>query len=399
MRSPLRIDIALGAFVAAAHLAVNPLLGKSIGVLYGDASTYHRLAKRLAESLVYGPPQTHRAPGWPIVLAVPYRFFGANPTYGLVLNAVLTGLTVVVLVKLGERLGLTVRQARIAAVGYGLFPWILVIGSTLYSETLFNLLAVSLCLIVVKLRAKRPTSIWWWLIAGLVAGCAALVRPQMALWFPVGLVFALGRRWDWKAAIVMAVGVVMIISPWAWRNYQRFDAFVPLTTSGGASLWAANNDLSGPGLVQFRLLPPVAGANEIQVDKARRRIALDWIRTHPGEFAKRVPQRLVRTFDPMSRGDKGAFGSTSLRWAVRTAWLGVLFTIFLGLLKFHRGRWLAPISFVVFVSLLPVTFGGGTFRYLIPALPFLALWSVVGVWQILGWWRRTYAPTGRAASG
>jgi hypothetical protein len=112
----------IGGFVAIVHLGAASVLSSSVGALYEDGSDFHKLAVGLAQNLDYGPPEAFRPPGWPMLLAVPYRIFGAHPNVGIVLIALLAGLTVVVLIRLGERLGLTRLESCLAGLGYGLFP-------------------------------------------------------------------------------------------------------------------------------------------------------------------------------------------------------------------------------------------------------------------------------------
>lgn len=374
-RKSLRIDVAIGSLAAAFQVACALLLSGSVDPLYGDAADYHRLAGGLAHSLTYGPPQAVRPPGWPIVLGFSYWVFGSLPIVGIALNAVLIGLSFVMLVQLGQTLGLTTNQGRAAGLGYCLFPWVLVVGSTLYAEIFFNFLLILLCWVVVRVRSAHQISSWWWIAPGLIAGYSCLVRPVMAFWLPAGLLFALSRQVKWRAAIAATLGIVLILTPWTIRNYQRLGSFVPLSTNGGNTLMQANNDTSGAGMSE---VPPVSG-DEATWDPVHRQVALNWVKQHPGEFAKRVPQRLVRTLDPAALGASGVVGSPTPRWAARGLWLCALIAIAIGLIKRHRRNWLVPLSIVTFVALLPVTVYGGAFRFLMPALPFFALWAVVGI--------------------
>src|SRR5271165_2124726 len=120
---------ALGALVAIAHIGAAGVLHRSIGALYEDGRDFNGLAAGLARELSYGPPEAFRPPGWPMLLAVPYRAFGVHPNLGLALNAILGGLAVVALVRLGQQLGLTRLQSAVAGLAYGLFPWVLIIGA------------------------------------------------------------------------------------------------------------------------------------------------------------------------------------------------------------------------------------------------------------------------------
>ena len=368
----------LGLAVGVIHLGTYSALAKFVGPLYEDASEFSSLADGLAQHFHYGAPSAYRAPGWPALLALPYRIFGTHPALGLALNAVLVGLAVVGLIHLGQALGLSPFQARLAAVGYGLFPWVIVIGSTLYAETLFNSLTILIALLLVKFHANRPPA-WQWAALGLLCGYTIMVRTVLVFWLPVGLLFALGRRFAWKSAAAMLLGTVVIVGAWSWRNVERLDAFVPFTTAGGGTLAVANNDAAGSGQAPSGL-PPVRGG-EVARDRAYKEFAQDWIREHPAEFASRVPQRIVRTFDPVTRLNKGVFAPPALRWTARVLWLIALSIIGLGLFNRHRGAWLIPVSLAVMLTLPVAVFGGG-FRFLIPALPFLALWFVAGASEL-----------------
>jgi 4-amino-4-deoxy-L-arabinose transferase-like glycosyltransferase len=382
----------VGALVCAAHLIVSAALSRSVGALYEDGGHFHVLAAGLASDLDFGPPnfEAARPPGWPMLLAIPYRIFGPHPNVGLALTAVLAGLTAVALMHLGQRLGMTLRQATLAGLAYGLFPWVLIIGATLYAESLFNLLTVVLCYLVVELRERRQAA-WWWLAAGLLAGYATLVRPVMAFWLPALVIFALGRRLDWRATLGVVMGLAIVLGAWSWRNYERLDAFVPLTTAAGVTMAIANNDFSDAGHSNEGL--PVPPDDEVQNDRFMRDLATEWIRENPAEFAERVPERLLRTFDPVTRLHHGVLLEPASRWAVRVAWIAALLLAAVGLYRRHRGPWLVPLSLAVLLTVQVVIFGGA-FRFLVPALPFLALWAIVGA----AWLKDTVAPRNSAWS-
>ena len=367
--------------MTVAHVVAAAALNRAVGALYEDGAHFHLLAAGLAADFDYGPTnfEAARPPGWPMLLAIPYRLLGAHPNVGLVLAAVLAGLSAVALMHLGQRLGLDLRQSTIAALAFGFFPWNLVIGAALYAESLFILLTIVLCYVVLVLR-DRQSATWWWLAVGVLAAYATLVRPVMAFWLPALVLFALGRRIDWRAATCAVVGLAIVFGAWTWRNYERLDAFVPLTTAGGVTIALANNDLSDSAQAREGL--PIPPDDEVDNDRFLRDFATAWIREHPVEFAQRVPERVVRTLDPVTRLNRGVFLSPAPRWAVRTAWLGVLALVAVGMVRRHRGDWLVPMSFVVLLTAQVAVFGGG-FRFLIPALPFLALWAVLGADAII----------------
>ena len=324
----------LGAAVAAVHVTAAAAASDSLGPLYEDGGVFHTLAAGLAERFVYGSPDAFRSPGWPLLLAIPYRLFGAHPWIGLVLSAVLAGLTVVALIRLGNVLGLTGFQSSLAAVGYGIFPWTLIMGAALYSETLYNLIAVFLCLVIIRFRDRRDElSSWWWILPGLLIGYGTLVRSVLVFWIPAGMLFAFivsRKRVDWRALAALCCGIALVLSVWTVRNAVTLDAFVPLNTAGGSTLATANNDESGAAQEPSGV--PPSPDDEIAANRFLNEFATDWIKEHPAEFAARVPQRVVRTFDPVTKLNKGVVGSEALRWTARVLWGLLLILIALSLI-------------------------------------------------------------------
>jgi 4-amino-4-deoxy-L-arabinose transferase-like glycosyltransferase len=362
-----------------AQVAADVVAHGRLDALYFDGADYHRLAAGLAEHGTYGPPIADRPPGWPVLLAAVYRAVGIHPTAGLALNVTLAGLAAALVVLLAGRLGLSPLGAGVAGLIAGLCPWSLVLGATLYTETLYTLLVVLLVLLVIGARGRRA-QVTWWAGIGLTTGVGILVRPQLVIWVPFALCFALaGRR---PAAALAFLGVViLVLTPWTVRNYARLGAFVPLDTRGGVTLAVANNDLSEGGQ-SIEGLPQIPAGTEVENDRAYRSAAVHWILADPVRFVGRMDDRLVRTFDPMTKLIHGIFGSVSQRWTVRVIWIVLMAFVAWGLILHHRGPWLVPISIVAATLLLVVGFGGG-FRFLVPVVPFLSIWGVAGLTDVM----------------
>jgi Dolichyl-phosphate-mannose-protein mannosyltransferase len=373
------VAVGVGVVVAMAQVAIDVVARGRLDPLYFDGADYHRLAAGLAEHGTYGPPVADRPPGWPVLLAVVYRLVGVHPTAGLVVNVVLAGVAAGLTVLLAGRLGLPPLGAGVAGLAAGSCPWSLVLGATLYTETLYTLIVVVLALSVLAARDRRAQLAWWAGI-GVTTGVGILVRPQLVIWVPFALWFALAGRRP-TSALVFLGAIVLVLTPWTIRNYARLDSFVPFDTRGGATLAAANNDLSEGGQSTAGL-PRFPAGTEVENDRVFRSAAVHWITEDPLRFFGRMDDRLVRTFDPMTRLVHGTFGSVSLRWMVRGVWAVLLVIALWGLNLHHRGPWLVPISLVAATLLLVVVFGGG-FRFLVPVVPFLSIWGVAGMTDIL----------------
>jgi hypothetical protein len=377
---PLRyVAVGVGGAVAIAQVATDVVARGRLDPLYFDGADYHRLAAGLAEHGTYGPPIADRPPGWPVLLTAVYRVVGIHPTAGLALNVALAGLAAALVVLLAGRLGLSPLGAGAAGLTAGLCPWSLVLGATLYTETFYTLLVVLLALLVIASRGQRA-QVAWWAGIGLTTGVGILVRPQLVIWVPFAVCFALASRRP-AAALAFAGAVVLVLTPWTVRNYARLGTFVPFDTRGGVTLAVANNDLSEGGQSTAGL-PRFPAGTEVENDRAFRSAAVHWILADPVRFVGRIDDRLVRTFDPMTKLVHGVFGSAFLRWTVRVIWMLLMAIALWGLVLHHRRRWLVPISFVTATLLLVVVFGGG-FRFLVPVVPFLSIWGVAGLTDVL----------------
>ena len=392
--APLRyVAVGVGALVAMAQVAADVVARGRLDPLYFDGGVYHRLAAGLAEHGVYGPPIANRPPGWPVLLAAVYRGVGIHPTAGLALNVVLAGLAAALVVLLAGRLGLSPLGAGAAGLIAGLCPWSLVLGATLYTETLYTLLVVLLALLVIGGRGRRA-QVGWWAGIGLATGVGILARPQLVIWVPFALCFAFASRRPAAALAFLGV-VVLVLTPWAVRNYARLGSFVPLDTRGGETLAVANNDLSEGGQ-SIEGLPQIPAGTEVENDRAYRSAAVQWILADPLRFVGRMDDRLVRTFDPVTKLIHGTFGSVSQRWTVRVIWIVLLAFVVWGLALHHRGPWLVPSSIVAATLLLVVGFGGG-FRFLVPVVPFLSIWGVAGLTDVMTVRLQDHRPRGVAA--
>ncbi|MFH5806638.1 hypothetical protein ACG2DA_21525, partial [Alienimonas sp. DA493] len=86
-------------------------------------------------------------------------------------------------------------------------------------------------------------------LTGVLFGLSALCRPTV---WAFGGLWALGWIWDrlrgragwrlgWGRLALGAVGVTLIVGPWAVRNWVVFDRPIVMTTHGGYTLHLANN--------------------------------------------------------------------------------------------------------------------------------------------------------------
>ncbi len=229
--------------------------------LEADAADYQRLANGIREGRGYldglGRPTSWRPPLYPAFLAVVQGTIGGEPAVRLV-QAGLSTLTVGLVYLAGlwtagrvvgslAALFTAVELAQIFSVSHHL------------SETLFTTLLMAS--VVVLLRA-RGGGLGPAIGAGVLLGLGTLARGALVL-FPFAVVSMWlvanrssspsGRfRWPLGRLAVLLMAYAMTLAPWALRNARVHDAFVPVATQGGATLYGGNHPLDG---WKFGMLP------------------------------------------------------------------------------------------------------------------------------------------------
>ena len=281
-----------------------------------DAAFHHHWAKGLATGdwsvpQAYEDPQIRstaylRPPGYPMFLAGVYAIFGVNDMAPRIVQMALGVVSCVLAFVLARRwfsaaAGLT--TAGLMA-GYWLFPYF---ESKLHAPSLLIVLGLG-TLYAMSLWAQR-VSVWRVVVAGLLVGCFALVRPTI---LPFGLVATVWLLWvmrrrqetasRWaKAVLGYGVGVLVVIAPATIRNAIVSGQFVLISSNAGVNLYIGNNEASTgcfinyfPGLGDFGTCfdyPAITRAVSRRVGKPMRdaeisryfaSLAMQYMREHPG---------------------------------------------------------------------------------------------------------------------
>jgi Dolichyl-phosphate-mannose-protein mannosyltransferase len=214
----------------------------------GDAPFYIELAWNWLKNRVYGFP-VHgvltavdmRTPGYPAFLAAIFAFEGNSPRAAMLAQAVLDVVTCGVIALIAARLAPREykQRAGIAALWLAaLCPFTANYTAVVLTETLTIFLTAVAILVLLQTQIGPGGGNAFvrdgffgdpWFLAGLVVGLGTLVRPETPLiLFAAGLVL-LGKWWrprDWRklvrAGVLMGVGLVLPLLPWAARNWRAF---------------------------------------------------------------------------------------------------------------------------------------------------------------------------------
>jgi hypothetical protein len=143
----------------------------------------------------------------------------------------------------------------------------------------------------------------------LLLGAAALTRPFALLAAPLfALVILLAFRGQWMRALLggalLGLGVLLVVAPWTYRNWQVHQHPVLIATNGGSTFYGGNNDriirewrlwgswVSTTDLPQRELID--AAPDEVAHDAVEWRLGRQWVAEHPGGALLTAPLKLAR---------------------------------------------------------------------------------------------------------
>lgn len=379
----VRVDVvAVGvaaAMVAAAWILIHPI------VLESDFLAYYEAALSVSSGGPYvfdGHPSAYWAPGYPLLLALVFKVFGAGLVTVAAVNVALHAAGAMLAFVLASAL----TRSRLAAFACAAFvtldPDILLTVSNAASENLALPLMTAAALAWIawgKTKRGQAAS-----ALGALLGLAALTRPVVQY---VPLLFAAMALWPGRArrpllqVAILIAAFVIVLSPWVVRNALVIGEPV-VTTNGGANLALVYREGATGRYDDARLEPRIAvesPADELLAADAYQRRALAYAVRHPAESLRSVVRGARMLLVP-SAADRGlAGGGSSVAALVLTA-AGYLRTALLVIVAWGlispRARATYPditlgllaLSWVVVHALA----APGTPRFLIPVLPVIA---------------------------
>ncbi|MBI1314916.1 hypothetical protein GC176_26785 [bacterium] len=397
--------LALLAFAFALRCAAVVVRWENLTI---DRDAYLAIAENLQAGngfcSVPGKPTAFRPPLYPLLLAACLALGGP-----CAIAAVQTGLgtaTVGLTWRLARNAGFSTRLALLAGLLTAVDPLLLEHVTQPMTETLFTFLSTALLCSLTRptgISVARP------LLSGLLIGLAALCRPSIwafvLLWLIAATGFALCRRVrgsamrhaevsDWQRGLTIAIVAGLVVSPWVLRNWIDFGRPIVMTTHGGYTLALGNNErfftdvVAGPenvwseaGLQRWqreterRLVESgVDHANELEKDAAMSRLAVEWIRNHPLEFASASWLRVQRFWAVRPQRDDS--GSELLRAAIGIWYATTLLAAVAGLAR-HRHclpRFHAVLLLTIALTLLHAVYWSNM-RMRSPLVPIVSLFA------------------------
>lgn len=339
-------------------------------------------------------PTATRVPVPVIYFALMYRLFGFSAQSLIIGQWILDILTCVLLFMIALKIFGDRRVAALTSAAWAIYVPELSMANSRYAEPMIAFLLA--CLAYVLVVAISTHSMWQFGLAGVVGGLATLSRPTLAVLplflFPVLVVlFRRQLRLAILACGVITLGGVLIISPWAYRNFKVYGAFVPTSTLGGLIIFRDHYLMDRDDYLVFRdyytveaackevldrrfgsvAVVEMADNTQLLIDRTYREEALAKIWQYPGRYLVLCLVRLFRLWFNIGYG-------ASPSWRSYLILIGhlTLLGLFVKALVSYRGAWLTRIA-PILAMLVHHTLGFmaivSDFRYSVPLAPYLIM--------------------------
>lgn len=367
-----------------------------------DAAWYFARASELANGLGYseaGTPTAFWPPGWPIMLSIVFKAFGASVLAAQIFNlgcAILIGWLTL---DLGRNILQSEVAGRVALLLLAIYPNSIGFVPLVLTEVFYTSLLLTGCWLLVVCRGYSAL-----LIGGLIFGVATLVKAQSLVVIPLIFGISVLRAQINVKNILVAAGkcatvimlAALVVFPWSYRNYQVFGEWVAVSTNGGLTLLTGNNpsargDYSPDDLLVTSIHRSVE--NQLDVDKEARNRAIEWIKANPGRFVGLMPLKLFRLWAPDGEAE-WAFQAGYKNYANYGFWFrvtryinqGYYVCLMLGFgwvgflllsrkVKISTNRfdwWLLPYAIALYPTMIALVFSGQS-RFHYPVMPFVMM--------------------------
>ena len=373
-----------------------------------DFHWYYQRASEIAQGRGYqldGVPTAYWPVGWPGFLGAMFKIFGTSVWTGKAVNFALSMAAIPLTFALGLRLFRSQATAILASLLVALHPGFIAYSGILASEPLFTVLTMGGALWLLR-GPDRPSG---WALGGLAFGLACLVRPQAAI-LPLLILLCLWL-WDarhrrahslWRSIWISHTAMMVVVGLWMIRCVVLMGGLFFVSTNGGDNLVIGAHDGATGRYVNPDTLRPT-NLSELGRDKAARELGKAWISNHKrawlGLAAPKLEEAFLAGRDVAYWGFQKEFGRLTVPGvgkdkrqylALRdlsvefSRWLLYL-TIFgmAACLAAQRSRRdapnfpVTPLAMIGASALVVVVFFGNS-RFILPVVPFMAMWAAHG---------------------
>ncbi|NEZ46179.1 hypothetical protein FDF74_03005 [Clostridium niameyense] len=216
-----------------------------------DFQKYQQIATNIfmGEGHYYlGKPIAFQPMGYPFVLGYFYKFIGSNEiVLGKVLNVLFSTITLIIILKILFKIYNNLIIIYITYVVITFLPNYIVYNNVLGSEVLTTLLLAS----IIYLQLCNFNNKCRYVIIGILIGLATLTKPFFILYPVIISIVEWLKNKDIKQQLklffISTTVMCMVIAPWTYRNYKKFNLLIPISYNGGYVLFINNNNNNNNG--------------------------------------------------------------------------------------------------------------------------------------------------------
>lgn len=341
----------------------------------GDGLTYWQEATILTTQHRYDG--VFFPPGLPLFEAPLLMLFGVHTWVATLYTLITFSLIFYLVRQLGTRIGHR-RVAGLACALVAIWPNNIACAGTNDKEELLAVLITGAFLLFLRSREAHGWSrVALLFVAGLLTGGATLAQPAF-LMFPA-VIFGNEVFWSPRTAgglvrgldrsLVFALGLLLAVAPWTYRNYRVYHRMVLVTVNGGSVFFRANNPKAN---AQYVPEPP----KELRKDpftasEEGYREGKRWIRENPAAFAMLAIRKQVVFLGDDTTGIYESLKRDRQPSAILYAGLKMLANLF----------WVAIFGFVFVASSWMFRTGRWRIWYGICVLPLMYQWFIDSIFE------------------
>ena len=376
-----------------------------------DSHEYDRWAQEIVGGNWLGSEVFFQPPLYPYFLALIYKSFGRNLDVVYLLQILLALGGCYALYRTGRKLagetaGLT---AAALAAAYGVFIFHDV---QILKESVAVTVVCFLLWVLVEVRENQRIRLW--LLAGVLCGVLSLLRENTLFVVPFLLLLTYKpsekKRYFLLRSTSLLLGVFIILTPVAFRNWWVGGDFLPTTFQGGVNFYIGNNPqakgtyqpiVPGKQIPAYERTEPVRIAEQemgrplkpVEVSNYWLKKSLSWAKKHPLDFVKLQLKKILMFWSWYEWPDAVDYyfvKQTSPILHLPLIEFGCVFILaIIGIwLIRKRLRAFTPILIFILVWMVSTVIFFLFSRYRLPAVPALIIIAAIPIAALIEAWRK-----------
>ena len=362
-----------------------------------DSHAYDIFAQNIWLHGTYGWEAGKPTAFWPVgtsaIYSLLFLFFGYSYAAIIVLNILCTLGIIALTRKLCDRFFENKSIGLYSALLIALWPTLIFYTTVLASELPYM---VFLMAAFYLLTCKHGGIIKLGIASGILFAVAYYIRPLAIIVFTIGVfylcIYTRNKRIAILRPLLAFFILALLVSPWAYRNYQLYDAFVPMSTNSGSTLWMGNQPGTNGGYAPTP--KALEHLNEHDRNQTLKREALDYIQQEPLAFLTRTATKFIqfhlRETIGVSWNEKGitqVLGEKALlplKLIAQSYWSTLLLLALFGIILMIKQKGFWQTAFHPFILIWASTAGIHAIivsqdRYHIPITPIVSAFAIYAI--------------------